>query len=115
MKRIEFIKHTLDLYVHALAPGISPSSVEHAKAAYEAIDSSQDVKQYGEKYGDGMPLVLPTVAEPEASSASHVGDAVSHSTPIECVRHPSLHSSDGPQPTLIVVVSRDAALDKKVH
>jgi hypothetical protein len=80
MKRIEFMKHTLDLYVHALEPGISRTSVESAEAAYEAIDSADDVKQYGEKYGDGMPLVLPTVVESDGSmpSSSHT---MMHSTP----------------------------------
>jgi len=62
-KRIEFVKHALDLYVQALEPGIAAVSVENARAALSSIESGIDVVKYGDRFGVGMPLVLPVVDE----------------------------------------------------
>jgi hypothetical protein len=58
-KRIEFLKQSLELYVHALELGVGPASVETAACAIALVNSDADVVQYGERYGDCMPLVIP--------------------------------------------------------
>lgn len=60
-KRIEFLKHALGLYVQSLEAGVKADSVQAALSAIAPVDSANDVARYGQKYGVGMPLYLPTV------------------------------------------------------
>eukprot|EP00038_Savillea_parva_P020781 m.32446 g.32446 ORF g.32446 m.32446 type:complete len:500 (-) comp4891_c0_seq1:247-1746(-) len=81
-KRIEFLKQSLALFVHALEPGIAPESVAAARAALVPVNSDADVVRYGEKYGDGMPLVLPVVdADDQVMTAGLAEDGESVLSP----------------------------------